>query len=101
MNKINLFDDYATECFAPYGKRPSADYLSDIAKFVKKNEGLSDEQLFEKFKNEFPMLFFLHEAGKQKTLNKIQRNTNAVKIIIIIYLVLTIIGAFLYITQFL
>jgi hypothetical protein len=75
------------------------DYKKQFSDFIKANESLNDEAFYEKFKSEFSLVPMFNSSLDRHYLSKIESAVNTIKIIAIIYLVASIIGAIIIASQ--
>lgn len=75
------------------------DYKKQFSDFIKANENLTDDAFYEKFKTEFSLVPMFNSSLDRHYLAKIADGVNTIKIIAIIYLVASIIGALVVVSQ--
>lgn len=68
-------------------------YKEEIIKFQKEHSSLTNDEFFSKFQEQFAMTETLHKALSRQYLSKIASSVNTIKIILIIYFILSVIVA--------
>ncbi len=69
------------------------EYERGIIQFIRENKELSDNEFFKKFDEQFAMINVLHKTYSRIYLEKIASGVTTIKVIAIIYLIASIIGA--------
>ena len=69
------------------------EYKKTITEFIRANENLPDEEFYDKFEKQFATVKVLNQALSRIYLSRIASGVNTIKVIAIIYLVGSIIGA--------
>ena len=68
-------------------------YRDQISEFIKANSDLSNDEFCRKFEDQFVMTRVLHNALSREYLSRIASDVRVIKIILVIFTVLSVIGA--------
>lgn len=99
MNKHDIIDRLTNNYFVFYELRDIEKLKSQLTEFAAQNEGLTDEQFYKKVEETYPHLRVMDRTIELAYLSRISSNTNVIKIIAVIYFLLSIVAAIYFYSQ--
>ena len=75
------------------------EYKTQMSAFLKENKDLTDDEFFKKFQDTFHMIKSIDSAINRSYIMRMASDVKTIKNIVVIYFILSILGAVIYVAQ--
>lgn len=96
MNRNKLLGKLIFDYKMFFDNQEVNDYKTEMSTFLKENKDLSDDEFFKKFQDTFHMTKSIDNAISRSYLMRIASDIKTIKTIIVIYFILSIIAAIVF-----
>jgi hypothetical protein len=93
MYRKSILNSLCKDYLLSLNSRDRSFVIEQLKNFQDSNSTFTDSVFYKKFEDDFPFVGLTNQIVNRNNLSKIAKNTEIIKIIVVIYLVASLIGA--------